>query len=270
MSLMYSLLHHAWWESSSCFINSLPYRTAPCLPAGVEGHLCPPSGHTLKSKHRAHLYPTPSGPRLIVHAVLNSLPHHAAACARLLQCGRMRIRLQAARSHAVCDRRAGRGRRLGHLHAHGFTVSWPPGPVNPMGELPRSMQLVVDHTLVGTIAPGTRVTAVGIYSIYQARCRRRSHLHADGFAVPWPPGPAGSAVTGRCCRTWPPAYGWVYGVMAYPAGQLSKALGAAADSATRMRMGLCMGLQNPWSILPKCSCSMIWLGWTHCGGLTRA
>ncbi len=40
----------------------------------------------------------------------------------------------------------------------------------PMGELPRSMQLVVDRTLVGTIAPGTRVTAVGIYSIYQARC----------------------------------------------------------------------------------------------------
>ena len=39
-----------------------------------------------------------------------------------------------------------------------------------MGELPRSMQLVVDRTLVGTIAPGTRVTAVGIYSIYQARC----------------------------------------------------------------------------------------------------
>ena len=38
-----------------------------------------------------------------------------------------------------------------------------------MGELPRSMQLVVDRTLVGTIAPGTRVTAVGIYSIYQAR-----------------------------------------------------------------------------------------------------
>lgn len=39
-----------------------------------------------------------------------------------------------------------------------------------MGELPRSMQLVVDRTLVGTIAPGTRVTAVGIYSIYQVRC----------------------------------------------------------------------------------------------------
>ena len=38
-----------------------------------------------------------------------------------------------------------------------------------MGELPRSMQLVVDRTLVGTIAPGTRVTAIGIYSIYQAR-----------------------------------------------------------------------------------------------------
>lgn len=42
-----------------------------------------------------------------------------------------------------------------------------------MGELPRSMQLVVDRTLVGTIAPGTRVTAIGIYSIYQARPETR-------------------------------------------------------------------------------------------------
>jgi DNA replicative helicase MCM subunit Mcm2 (Cdc46/Mcm family) len=38
-----------------------------------------------------------------------------------------------------------------------------------MGELPRSLQLVADRMLVGAIAPGTRVTAVGIYSIYQAR-----------------------------------------------------------------------------------------------------
>lgn len=38
----------------------------------------------------------------------------------------------------------------------------------PTGELPRSMQLVVDRHLVGKIAPGTRVTAYGIFSIYQA------------------------------------------------------------------------------------------------------
>ena len=39
----------------------------------------------------------------------------------------------------------------------------------PVGELPRSMLMVVDRTLVGTIAPGTRVTAVGIYSIFQVQ-----------------------------------------------------------------------------------------------------
>ena len=39
----------------------------------------------------------------------------------------------------------------------------------PTGELPRSVQLVVDRHLVGQIAPGTRVTAYGIYSVYQAR-----------------------------------------------------------------------------------------------------
>lgn len=38
----------------------------------------------------------------------------------------------------------------------------------PTGELPRSMQLIVDRHLVGKTAPGTRVTAYGIYSIYQA------------------------------------------------------------------------------------------------------
>lgn len=53
-----------------------------------------------------------------------------------------------------------------------------------MGELPRSMQLVVDRTLVGTIAPGTRVTAVGIYSIYQARCCTRRACCLQGLSVP--------------------------------------------------------------------------------------
>lgn len=38
----------------------------------------------------------------------------------------------------------------------------------PTGELPRSLQLVVDRQLVGVISPGTRVTAYGIYSVYQA------------------------------------------------------------------------------------------------------
>ena len=37
----------------------------------------------------------------------------------------------------------------------------------PTGELPQSMTLIVDRHLVGKISPGTRVTAIGIYSIYQ-------------------------------------------------------------------------------------------------------
>ncbi len=39
----------------------------------------------------------------------------------------------------------------------------------PTGELPQSMTLIVDRHLVGKISPGTRVTAIGIYSIYQVQ-----------------------------------------------------------------------------------------------------
>ena len=39
----------------------------------------------------------------------------------------------------------------------------------PTGELPQSMTLIVDRHLVGKISPGTRVTAVGMYSIYQVQ-----------------------------------------------------------------------------------------------------
>ncbi|OAE20741.1 hypothetical protein AXG93_2269s1020 [Marchantia polymorpha subsp. ruderalis] len=38
----------------------------------------------------------------------------------------------------------------------------------PTGEMPRNMLLAVDRTLVQKIVPGTRVTVLGIYSIYQA------------------------------------------------------------------------------------------------------
>ncbi|GMI81446.1 MINICHROMOSOME MAINTENANCE 5 [Hibiscus trionum] len=38
----------------------------------------------------------------------------------------------------------------------------------PTGELPRNMLLSVDRHLVQTIVPGTRLTIVGIYSIFQA------------------------------------------------------------------------------------------------------
>lgn len=37
----------------------------------------------------------------------------------------------------------------------------------PTGELPNNLTLMVDRHLVGKIAPGTRVNAVGIYSIYE-------------------------------------------------------------------------------------------------------
>ncbi len=40
----------------------------------------------------------------------------------------------------------------------------------PTGELPRAMTLVADRHLVGRVAPGTRVTVTGIYSICQV-CR---------------------------------------------------------------------------------------------------
>lgn len=46
----------------------------------------------------------------------------------------------------------------------------------PTGELPRNVQLVVDRNLVGRVAPGTRVTAYGIYSIYQARSLKHEDL----------------------------------------------------------------------------------------------
>ena len=39
----------------------------------------------------------------------------------------------------------------------------------PTGDLPRNMMVLIDRHLVGQIAPGTRVTAVGIYSIYAAK-----------------------------------------------------------------------------------------------------
>lgn len=37
----------------------------------------------------------------------------------------------------------------------------------PTGELPQNVTLIVDRHLVGKISPGTRVTIIGIYSIYQ-------------------------------------------------------------------------------------------------------
>lgn len=47
----------------------------------------------------------------------------------------------------------------------------------PTGELPRSLQMIVDRHLVGETAPGTRVTAIGIYSIYQVV--HQTHFHSS-------------------------------------------------------------------------------------------
>jgi DNA replicative helicase MCM subunit Mcm2 (Cdc46/Mcm family) len=49
----------------------------------------------------------------------------------------------------------------------------------PTGELPRNILLAVDRCMVGTIAPGTRVTAVGIYSTFQVHPLPHEHTHSD-------------------------------------------------------------------------------------------
>ncbi|KAK6942251.1 MCM, AAA-lid domain [Dillenia turbinata] len=55
----------------------------------------------------------------------------------------------------------------------------------PTGELPRNMLLSVDRHLVQTIVPGTRLTIVGIYSIYQAANSSTSHKGAVAVRQPY-------------------------------------------------------------------------------------
>ncbi len=64
----------------------------------------------------------------------------------------------------------------------------------PTGDLPRSVLAVVDRALVGAIAPGTRITAVAIYSTFQAAGGgtggrrgggREGDLRAVGVQVPY-------------------------------------------------------------------------------------
>lgn len=54
----------------------------------------------------------------------------------------------------------------------------------PTGELPRHIQLVVDRYLVGRAVPGTRVTMLGIYSIYKATGRMQQA--GSGVALRYP------------------------------------------------------------------------------------
>ncbi|XP_062078304.1 DNA replication licensing factor MCM5 [Humulus lupulus] len=55
----------------------------------------------------------------------------------------------------------------------------------PTGELPRNMLLSVDRHLVQTIVPGTRLTIMGIYSIYQAANSSTSHKGAVAVRQPY-------------------------------------------------------------------------------------
>ncbi|KAL1819710.1 hypothetical protein DCAR_0416014 [Daucus carota subsp. sativus] len=55
----------------------------------------------------------------------------------------------------------------------------------PTGELPRNMLLSVDRHLVQTIVPGTRLTIMGIYSIFQAANSSSSHKGAVAVRQPY-------------------------------------------------------------------------------------
>jgi DNA replication licensing factor MCM5 len=55
----------------------------------------------------------------------------------------------------------------------------------PTGELPRNMLLSVDRHLVQTIVPGTRLTVMGIYSIFQASSSSNSHKGAVAIRQPY-------------------------------------------------------------------------------------
>ncbi|CAO2822530.1 unnamed protein product [Amaranthus hypochondriacus] len=55
----------------------------------------------------------------------------------------------------------------------------------PTGELPRNMLLSVDRHLVQTIVPGTRLTIMGIYSIFQAANSATAHKGAVAVRQPY-------------------------------------------------------------------------------------
>ncbi|KAF2613172.1 hypothetical protein F2Q70_00010453 [Brassica cretica] len=55
----------------------------------------------------------------------------------------------------------------------------------PTGELPRNMLLSVDRHLVQLIVPGTRLTVMGIYSIFQASSSSNSHKGAVAIRQPY-------------------------------------------------------------------------------------
>lgn len=78
----------------------------------------------------------------------------------------------------------------------------------PTGELPRAVTLVADRHLVGRVAPGTRVTVTGIYSICQvgvhstaqqgARCAEVWRHQCQGISMPGRGGARGWLLTATC------------------------------------------------------------------------
>lgn len=47
----------------------------------------------------------------------------------------------------------------------------------PTGEMPSNLTLLVEQHLVGKIAPGTRICAVGIYSIFAVSSELPAIMH---------------------------------------------------------------------------------------------
>ena len=70
-----------------------------------------------------------------------------------------------------------------HLHNRDASMQERPEEV-PTGELPQNMTLIVDRHLVGKISPGTRLTVIGIYSIYQV-CFTVVHSYFSSMPSYW-------------------------------------------------------------------------------------
>ena len=68
----------------------------------------------------------------------------------------------------------------------------------PTGELPRSLSVMCDRALVGTVSPGTRVTAVGVYSIHLAKEQGKGGQEAVAIRQPFLRCAASPAAT--CCH----------------------------------------------------------------------
>lgn len=55
----------------------------------------------------------------------------------------------------------------------------------PVGEMPRHIILQADRYMTNQVVPGTRVTIVGIYSIYQAKQKSSSNVNTVAIRNPY-------------------------------------------------------------------------------------